>query len=85
MTFEAEATIIRNAAPLAPPKLRDDFLDVMLALEQVRDIEDGSISDEHVSLVGTRQLSDAMAAIDNYTKDSCGVHVAQVLPSLAGS
>ena len=84
MTFESEATIIRNAAPLAPLQLRDDFRAVALALAQVRDVEDGATSDEHVSLVGTQQLSDAMGAIDNYTSGACGVHVAQVLPSLAG-
>lgn len=84
MAFEAEGAIIRNASPIAPLQLRDDSRAVMLALAQVRDFEDGATSDEHVSLVGTQQLSDAMAAIENYTSGACGVHVAQVLPIVAG-
>lgn len=84
MSFETEGEIIRSVAPLAPPQLRNDFHTVMQALEQVQDGENGAISVDQMTLIGTQHLSQAMAAIDAYTNGWCGVHVARVLPTFPG-
>lgn len=85
MTFDQEGPILRAAGALAPPALHDDFQMVLIAYEQVQDREDGTISADQVTLVGSTRLTRAMTAIDDYTARSCGVHVAQVLPFPAGS
>jgi hypothetical protein len=79
-SFEFEAPILRGAAPLAPATLHNEFNTVLTAYEQIQDREDGAITPDQVTLIGTPQLRTAMATIAAYTVQVCGVHVAQVLP-----
>lgn len=81
MPFEEEGSILRGAAPLAPSELRSDFDIVRLAYEQIQDAQDGAITGDRATRVGTPQLATAMSEIDEYTARACGVHVAQVLPT----
>lgn len=81
MSFEEEGNILRGAAPLAPSELRSDFDIVRLAYEQIQDAQDGAITGDRATRLGTPQLAAAMSAIDEYTSRVCGVHVAQVLPT----
>lgn len=79
-TFDSEGYVLRSTSPLAPPALRGDYATALMAFEQIQDRADGTISADQVTLIGTERLARAMADIDAYAVQQCGVHVAQMLP-----
>lgn len=82
-TLDAERIVLKSTASLAPPQVRDDYAVTLLAFQQEEEHTDGSINPTEPQVLGTPQLVQAMAAIDSYTTQHCGVHVAQVLPGAA--
>ena len=82
-TLEAERIVLRSTASLAPPQVRDDYAVTLLAFQQAEEHTDGAVNPTEPQVLGTPQLAHAMAAIDSYTTQHCGVYVAQVLPGAA--
>lgn len=80
-SFDSEGFVMRALWPLAPAELRGAYSVALVAYEQVQDRADGVISSDHVTLVGTTQLAQAMARIDEYTATHCGIHIATSLPA----
>lgn len=79
-TLDAERSVLRSTASVAPPQLRDDYAVSLLAFQQVQEQADGAVSLTDAGVLGTPQLAHSMAAIDSYTVEHCGVHIAQVVP-----
>lgn len=82
-TLDAERTVLRSTAPVAPPAERDDYALALLAFQQADEQAGGAVSPTEPPVLGTPQLAHAMAAIDSYTAQHCGVHIAQVVPGVA--
>ena len=75
MPFESRLHLVRSIYPVAPPQLKADVEQVLLAYQQIEDGQDGAIPEDQVTRIHGLDVARAEAAIAEYTARTCRVDI----------